>query len=241
MQKLPKCLIAYGKDAPAKEGALLWAQSSPQDVQLNVEKEKSGLHLEPVEVFAQAYLPTQYGDFRIYAFCRGSERLEDVALVRGSVANKVEVPTRLHSECVTGDVFHSLRCDCRQQLESALKQFAALDEAVILYMRQEGRGIGLANKIAAYKLQEDGYDTVDANLHLGYDDDLRSYDVAAAMLKCLELRSVELYTNNPNKIEGLERCGLKVTRRQPIVVSPNIYNERYLKTKQQKSGHIFES
>ncbi|MBQ9394690.1 MAG: GTP cyclohydrolase II [Proteobacteria bacterium] len=191
-----------------------------------------------LEIFAQAELPTQFGEFTIVAFCQGERRIDDVALVRGDVRGKSNVPTRLHSECLTGDVFHSLRCDCRQQLEAAQRHFASLPEAIILYMRQEGRGIGLANKIAAYKLQEEGYDTVDANEHLGFDDDLRSYGVAAAMLRALGPESIDIYTNNPRKIEGLKAEGIIVSGREPIVIQPNAYNDRYLRTKQNRSGHL---
>ena len=191
-----------------------------------------------LEIFARASLPTQFGEFQIIAFTDGETRIEDVALVRGDLKGKTHVPTRVHSECLTGDVFHSLRCDCRQQLEEAQRHFSTLPEAIILYMRQEGRGIGLANKVAAYELQENGYDTVDANLHLGFDDDLRSYDTAAAMLQTLGVESIDLYTNNPRKIEGLEKYGIRIARREPIVIQPNPYNDRYLRTKQEKSGHL---
>ncbi len=191
-----------------------------------------------LEIFAEAELPTQFGDFTIVAFSDGANRLDDVAIVRGDVRGKSCVPTRLHSECLTGDVFHSLRCDCRQQLEAAQRHFATLPEAIILYLRQEGRGIGIANKVAAYKLQEEGYDTVDANVHLGFDDDLRSYDVAAAMIRCLGVRSIDLYTNNPRKIAGLESCGIEISGREPIIIAPNAHNGRYLRTKQARSGHL---
>ncbi|MBR4986324.1 MAG: GTP cyclohydrolase II [Proteobacteria bacterium] len=191
-----------------------------------------------LEIFAQAELPTQFGTFTIVAFCRENERIDDVAIIRGDLRNKENVPTRLHSECLTGDVFHSLRCDCRQQLEAAQRHFAELPEALILYMRQEGRGIGLANKIAAYHLQEQGLDTVDANVHLGFDDDLRSYDVAAAMIRALGVKSIDLYTNNPRKIEGLKSCNIVVSGREPIIIEPNEFNDRYLRTKQIRSGHL---
>lgn len=194
--------------------------------------------VKKLEIFARATLPTQFGEFQIVAFTDGTTRIEDVALIRGELEGRENVPTRLHSECVTGDVFHSLRCDCRQQLESAQRHFSELPEAIILYMRQEGRGIGLANKVAAYELQENGYDTVDANLHLGFDDDLRSYDTAAAMLNALGVASINLYTNNPRKIKGLEEYGIRIAHREPIVIQPNPYNDRYLRTKQEKSGHL---
>lgn len=191
-----------------------------------------------LEIFAQAELPTQFGTFRIVAFSRGESRIDDVALIRGDLIGRTGVPTRLHSECLTGDVFHSLRCDCRQQLEAAQRHFAKLEAAMILYMRQEGRGIGLANKVAAYHLQEQGYDTVDANVHLGYDDDLRCYDVAAGMIRALGVASIDLYTNNPRKIDGLKKYGVSVSGREPIIIEPNAYNSRYLRTKQERSGHL---
>lgn len=193
---------------------------------------------DALEIFARAELPTQFGNFCIVAFRDGDKRLDDVALIRGDLAGKTCVPTRVHSECLTGDVFHSLRCDCRQQLEEAQRHFSQLPEAIILYMRQEGRGIGIANKVAAYHLQEEGLDTVDANVHLGFDDDLRSYDVAAAMLRALGVQSITLFTNNPRKIEGLKTCGIEVAEREPIIIEPNRYNTRYLKTKQERSGHL---
>ncbi|MBQ4359730.1 MAG: GTP cyclohydrolase II [Proteobacteria bacterium] len=191
-----------------------------------------------LDIFAQAELPTQFGTFTIVAFSRGEERIDDVAIVRGDLRGQENVPTRLHSECLTGDVFHSLRCDCRQQLEAAQRHFAELPYALILYMRQEGRGIGLANKIAAYHLQEQGLDTVDANIHLGFDDDLRSYDVAAAMIRALGPKSIDLYTNNPRKIDGLRSCDIVVSGREPIIIEPNEFNDRYLRTKQIRSGHL---
>ncbi|MBQ1925411.1 MAG: GTP cyclohydrolase II [Proteobacteria bacterium] len=191
-----------------------------------------------LDIFAQAELPTQFGTFTIVAFSRGEERIDDVAIVRGDLRGQENVPTRLHSECLTGDVFHSLRCDCRQQLEAAQRHFAELPYALILYMRQEGRGIGLANKVAAYHLQEQGLDTVDANIHLGFDDDLRSYDVAAAMIRALGPKSIDLYTNNPRKIDGLRSCDIVVSGREPIIIEPNEFNDRYLRTKQIRSGHL---
>lgn len=204
-------------------------------MQNNVENIES---LHTMRIYATAKLPTQFGEFKIVAFETSTEKLDHVALIRGDLENQQGIPTRLHSECLTGDVFHSLRCDCRQQIESALEHFASLPRAIILYMRQEGRGIGLANKIAAYKLQEEGLDTVDANIHLGFDDDLRSYASAAMMLKTLKVASIELYTNNPNKIQGLQEQGITVTSRLPIVIPPNPYNSKYLHTKQEKCGHL---
>lgn len=192
---------------------------------------------EDFRVYAQAKLPTEHGVFTVVAFAFGDHSIEDIALVRGDVYGKSNVPTRMHSECLTGDVFHSLRCDCRAQLELAQRHFATLPEAIILYMRQEGRGIGLANKVAAYALQERGLDTVEANVHLGFDDDLRDYSLAAKMFAALGVKSLDLYTNNPRKIEGLTQNGIKVTHREPIIIESNVYNDRYLKTKRDKSGH----
>jgi len=191
-----------------------------------------------VEVFARAKLPTRHGDFEMVAFRNNKDGKDHVALIHGDVAGKSGVATRIHSECLTGDVFGSLKCDCREQLELAIDTIAELPAGIILYMRQEGRGIGLANKIKAYSLQERGFDTVEANQHLGFDDDLRTYDVAAAMLHLLGVRSVRLLTNNPNKIEGLRSGWVNVENRSAIETAPNRHNEFYLLTKKRKSGHL---
>jgi GTP cyclohydrolase II len=191
-----------------------------------------------VEKYAEADLPTRYGKFRVVAFVNNVDFKEHVAIVKGSLDTEAAVPTRVHSECVTGDVFGSLKCDCGDQLDHALEVVADSELGVILYMRQEGRGIGLANKIKAYSLQDEGMDTVEANLHLGFDDDLREYAVAAEMLRILGAQSIELITNNPRKVEGLEREGIEVVGRRPIKVLPNPHNVRYLETKRKKSGHL---
>lgn len=191
-----------------------------------------------VEKFAEAALPTQFGDFRIVAFINNLDFKEHVALVRGEVDTAQAVPTRIHSECVTGDVFGSLKCDCGEQLEHAQRELGAADFGIILYMRQEGRGIGLANKIKAYSLQDEGMDTVQANLHLGFDDDLRDYAVAAEMLRLLGVDTISLITNNPRKVEGLRNNGITVTERQPLLILPNPHNKEYLDTKREKSGHL---
>jgi GTP cyclohydrolase II len=194
-----------------------------------------------VAVHARAKLPTRHGVFELVSFVDATgRRLDDVALVFGAAASLGEQPVavRVHSECVTGDVFGSLRCDCGEQLQRALAQIVARGRGVLLYMRQEGRGIGIANKVAAYALQDAGMDTVEANLHLGFDDDLRSYDTAGAMLRVLGVRSVELFTNNPSKVDGLARAGLEIVRRAPIVMPVRAENAGYLLTKRVRSGHL---
>lgn len=191
-----------------------------------------------VTIHAEAKLPTRWGEFRIVAFKNNVDQKDHVAIVRGDIRGVEAVHTRLHSECLTGDVFGSLKCDCRDQLEKALATIATLDAGIILYMRQEGRGIGLANKIAAYSLQDAGMDTVQANEHLGFDDDLREYDVAAGMLELLGPASIELMTNNPSKVQGLESRGIQIASRLPIVTPPNEHNLFYLQTKRRKSGHL---
>lgn len=191
-----------------------------------------------VEQFAEAALPTKYGDFRIVAFVNNLDFKEHIALVRGQVDSAPVVPTRIHSECLTGDVFGSLKCDCGEQLERAQRELGDSDFGVILYMRQEGRGIGLANKIKAYSLQDAGMDTVQANLHLGFDDDLRDYAVAAEMLRLLGISNISLITNNPRKVDGLRANGIIITERQPLLVLPNPHNKEYLETKRKKSGHL---
>lgn len=191
-----------------------------------------------VEHVANANLPTQYGHFRIWAFTNNLDGKEHVALVCGDVDGAEEVLTRVHSECVTGDVFASLKCDCGEQLHQAMQDIAAEGRGVLLYMRQEGRGIGLANKIKAYSLQDQGMDTVEANIHLGFDDDMREYEIAARMIGLLGIKSVRLMTNNPNKVEGLEEAGVIVTSRIPIKMLANPFNSSYLNVKKNKSGHL---
>lgn len=187
---------------------------------------------------ATANLPTKYGHFKIWAFENNRDGKEHVAIVAGDVQGKVDVLTRIHSECVTGDVFGSLKCDCGEQLERALAHINEVGEGIILYMRQEGRGIGLTNKVRAYSLQDQGMDTVEANNHLGFDDDLRDYSVAAEMLHILGVESIELLTNNPKKIAGLLENGIKISERKPIRILANPFNSHYLNVKKNKSGHI---
>lgn len=190
---------------------------------------------------AVAGLPTRFGEFRIHVFGGDRGGAEHVAIVRGDVWGRSEVPVRLHSECLTGDVMGSLRCDCRDQLERALQRVGELERGIVLYLRQEGRGIGLTNKIRAYRLQEDhGLDTVDANLALGFEDDERDYGFAVAMLRTLGVRSVELMTNNPDKVRQLDVLGMPVTRRLPHAIPPGPHNRGYLATKARRSGHLID-
>ena len=163
-----------------------------------------------------------------------------LALVKGDVKGKEDVLVRVHSECLTGDVFGSARCDCGDQLASALRMIEKESLGVLLYMRQEGRGIGLLNKMKAYQLQDFGYDTVEANVALGFKDDERDYIIGAQMLKALDVRSIKLLTNNPKKINDLKRHGIKVEGRIPHMIEPNVHNEKYLKTKMEKSGHMLD-
>jgi GTP cyclohydrolase II len=197
-----------------------------------------GPHHICVKVVAVANLPTRFGQFHIVAFWNNRDGKEHTALVRGDVIGVQKVPTRLHSECLTGDTLGSLRCDCREQLEAAQLRLGAMERGVLLYLRQEGRGIGLINKIRAYSLQEKGLDTVDANLALGFRDDERDYAVAAHMLASLGVDSVALMTNNPSKVRQLEQYGITVAERVPHVIPPNEHNRFYLETKAERSGHF---
>ena len=190
-----------------------------------------------VRVEAVAELPSRFGRFRIVAFWNNRDGKEHIAMVHGDVMGADDVPTRLHSECLTGDVMGSLRCDCRDQLETALQHIGAMPRGLVLYLRQEGRGIGLINKVRAYALQDRGMDTVDANLALGFRDDERDYAVAAHMLASLNVGSVRLMTNNPNKIAQLEQHGIRISGRIPHVMPPNDHNRFYLRTKAPRSGH----
>ena len=193
-----------------------------------------------VKVVGVADLPSRFGGFRIVAFWNNRDAREHVAIVHGDILLKDDVATRLHSECLTGDVMGSFRCDCRDQLEQALRRIGSMDRGLVLYLRQEGRGIGLINKIRAYALQDQGLDTVEANLALGFRDDERDYSIAAHMIHSLSVRSVRLMTNNPRKIEQLTQLGVQVSDRIPHVIPPNEHNRFYLETKAIRSGHYID-
>lgn len=193
-----------------------------------------------VKIVAIAELPTRFGRFQIVAFWNNRDSKEHVAIMSGNPMGQEDVPTRIHSECLTGDAVGSLRCDCRDQLEAALRAIAARPFGLVLYLRQEGRGIGLLNKIRAYGLQDRGLDTVEANEALGFRDDEREYAIAAHMLLSLRVRSISLLTNNPRKINDLARYGIQVRRRLPHVIPPNEHNRFYLETKAVKSGHFID-
>lgn len=195
--------------------------------------------------YSEANIPTEYGTFRVVCY---RERVpsaldgeasfkEHLAIVKGDLRGHDEIPVRVHSECLTGEVLHSLKCDCREQLDLALKRIASEERGAVLYLRQEGRGIGLGNKLRAYALQERGVDTVDANRMLGLPDDLRRFDVAAFMLADLGARSIVLLTNNPLKMKSMRAEGVHVVRREPVRIEPNAHNLEYLRTKGRRMGH----
>lgn len=190
-----------------------------------------------IEVGEEVDMPTRYGHFHLIPFRQQSNGLEHMALVKGQWERDEPVLVRVHSSCATGDTLGSLRCDCGQQLQKSMELIEKEGKGVVIYMQQEGRGIGLMNKVAAYKLQEEGYDTVDANIHLGFKPDERDYGCGAQMLRHLGVRKMRLLTNNPVKRVGLEAYGLEIAEIVPIEVTPNQYNERYLKTKQVRMGH----
>jgi GTP cyclohydrolase II len=195
-----------------------------------------------IRKIAEADFPSRFGHFRIYGFegTRGDEIEESVALKLGDISPRLGAPlVRIHSQCLTGDVFHSLRCDCRAQLELALDQIAAEGRGLVIYENQEGRGIGLMNKLRAYELQDNGLDTVEANEKLGFEADLRNYEIPAGVLRWFGAGEVRLLSNNPEKIAALEKAGIRVVERAPIVVPPLETTAEYLRTKREKMGHLF--
>jgi 3,4-dihydroxy 2-butanone 4-phosphate synthase/GTP cyclohydrolase II len=186
----------------------------------------------------QTPIPTRHGEFILHYYSNTLDNKEHLALVKGEVSNQENVPVRIHSECFTGDVLGSRRCDCGEQLDMAMQMLEKAGRGVLIYLRQEGRGIGLLKKLEAYNLQDQGMDTVDANLHLGYQADEREYNIAALMLEDLKVKSIQLITNNPKKIDGLKKLGINVAGRIPIEVVANEDNLDYLKTKANKMAHF---
>jgi 3,4-dihydroxy 2-butanone 4-phosphate synthase/GTP cyclohydrolase II len=197
-------------------------------------------HEQLVTRVAEAKLPTQFGDFKVIAYKSSTDPDEHLALVMGDIATDEPVLVRVHSQCLTGDVFHSLRCDCGEQIEMAMRRIVEEGRGVVLYLRQEGRGIGLHNKIKAYALQDKGMDTVEANISLGFRPDERGYGIGAQILADLGVRNMRLMTNNPKKMTWLESYGLNIVEQLPITTRPNQYNRRYLQTKQKKLGHLLK-
>ncbi|MBI1797977.1 MAG: GTP cyclohydrolase II [Candidatus Eisenbacteria bacterium] len=193
-----------------------------------------------VRIVAIADLPSRFGAFQIAGFWNNRDGREHVAIMRGNVFGQESVVTRVHSECLTGDALGSLRCDCRDQLEGSLRAIAGEERGLVLYLRQEGRGIGLLNKIRAYGLQDRGLDTVAANEALGFRDDEREYSIAAHMLMSLRVKSIRLMTNNPRKVEDLSRYRINIIERLPLMIPPNEHNRFYLQTKAAKSGHLID-
>lgn len=190
-----------------------------------------------INLVAVADLPSLYGDFKILGFSNNKDKKDHIAIVKGDVSGQKEVLTRLHSSCLTGDALGSRRCDCGPQLHTALNIMEKEGLAVLLYMQQEGRGIGLVNKIKAYQLQDEGFDTFDANLHLGFEPDERDYEVSAAMIRKLGVKSIILLTNNPDKIKQLRAYGVDVKDRVPLELPTHVHDKRYMETKKKRFGH----
>lgn len=203
------------------------------------ESEYLGKSATELVMVARAHLPTTHGDFDIVGFYEPETGKEHTAIVKGNVEGRLDVPLRVHSQCHTGDVLGSLRCDCQAQLEAALEFMGSQEVGVVLYLLQEGRGIGLLNKIKAYQLQDLGLDTIEANVYLGFSPDARRYASAAQMVRLLGIQSIALLTNNPEKIQGLQAEGITITRRIPLIIPENPHNKSYLDTKKTQMGHLF--
>ncbi|WP_337860117.1 GTP cyclohydrolase II [Ferroplasma sp.] len=190
-----------------------------------------------IEFYAKAKLPTRFGSFQIYVF-KNDDNKDHAVLVHGDVEEKENVPVRIHSECLTGDVFGSMRCDCRDQLLTSMKYIASQENGILIYLRQEGRGIGLLNKIRAYNLEDNGKDTVEANIEQGLPADNRHYNFAVDVIKYFNIKSVDLMTNNPEKINYLTENGIKISKRIPVIIAPTEFDKFYLDTKKEKMGHL---
>jgi 3,4-dihydroxy 2-butanone 4-phosphate synthase/GTP cyclohydrolase II len=238
---------AVRANAPAEgKTRVLDVHGSEVDVVNGVLEHRPGLkpvetHETQIKCAVETRLPTPFGEFRLRAYENEIDDLTHLALLMGEPEGKDDVLVRVHSACLTGDALHSLRCDCGHQLRAAMERVASEGEGVIVYMQQEGRGIGLLNKMKAYHLQDEGFDTVEANQRLGLAPDLRDYGIGAQILKELGLKRIRLLTNNLTKVVGLRGFGLEISERVPIEIEPNGHNERYLKTKREKLNHVFEN
>lgn len=239
----PECLVGNCEKTATREELEKKLKGKPDFVLEDHYCEGKGAYCQDaelcVQLVAHAHLPTRFGDFEIYGFYDAKANKEHTAVVHGDIDGKEAIPVRIHSECHTGDVLGSLRCDCRDQLEAALRYVGSRERGAVIYLKQEGRGIGLLNKIKAYQLQELGLDTVEANLYLGFPGEARDYKVAQKILALLGARSVSLLTNNPDKIDKLRAEGVEVVERIPIVIPANPHDEDYLATKKEKMGHLF--
>ena len=191
-----------------------------------------------IDFIESSSLPTDIATFTVHAFTETNNEKDHLAITIGNISKSDPVLARIHSQCITGESFFSLRCDCRFQLSESLKRVAERGSGIIFYLQQEGRGIGLSNKIRAYKLQDDGFDTVEANHQLGFHEDERNYEIVSAMAKYLKIKSIDLMTNNPKKIDAIEKSGIKINKRIPIKSKSNDHNKNYLDTKAKKLGHL---